>query len=144
MDVGNNLVRAQPKTPPTHGDTPVVIRAYKFDAEAPGNRGEEIAGANCNVTSVHFSAAVRTPVSLTVPLYGISTPTLTVMCAKPGMGSGSLVVSPFNKTTTDMISAGSSAGLAGLLLMGVIAAASDPSQHQYVYPIQIWITLKPQ
>lgn len=144
LDVGNNFVRAQPKTAPTHGDTPVVIRSYGFDAETPGNRGAEVAGATCNVTSQHFSATVRTPVSLTVPLYGIGTPTLTVSCSMSGTGSGSLVVSPYNKSRADMISAGANAGLAGLLLMGAVAAASDASQQQYLYPLEIPVTLKPQ
>lgn len=144
LPVGNNIVAAQPKTPATHGDTPVIVRTFKFDSETVGNRGDEVAGVDCKVTSQHFSATLRSPATLTTPLYGVATPTLTITCSKQGLGSGSRVVSPYNKTQSDMINAGANAGLAGLLLMGAVAATSDNKGHQFLYNPEVFITLQPQ
>ncbi len=144
LPVGNNVILAQPKTPATHGDTPVVIRAFAFNADTPGNRGDELADARCNVTSQHFSASLRTPGSLTAPLYGMGTPTLAVTCSKPGHGSGTTVVRAFNKTQNDMLSAGANAGIVGFLIMGVAVAASDAKGHQYGYPPELEVVLRPQ
>lgn len=144
LPVGNNVVLAHPKTPATHGDTPVVIRAFAFNAEAIANKGDEVAGVDCEVTSQHFTARVKTAASLTVPLYGQATPTIAITCSKAEMGRGTTVVRAFNKTQSDMLNAGANAGIAGVLIMGVAVAASDAKNHQFTYPYEVHVVLQPQ
>lgn len=117
--------------------TTLTARAF---ARVDGQR-QELTGVPCTFQGDGFKSSFSTPAVLIAPNMHTRTPAASVTCTYNGQ-SKSRVLTPYNKTLSDInssaMSIGAGAGLIGVLVGGAVAAAQassrDGSQDIYAYP----------
>ncbi|MCB5205507.1 hypothetical protein LH464_23985 [Neorhizobium sp. T786] len=119
----------------------ITVRTYEHARKTGGGSSSkiEIEGIDCVLESEGYSAAVKTPAEVRVPDYGYASRPITARCTAPGYKSAVTSSSPFNKTAEQRLSSGGqSGGLAGVLVVALINAASDEKKHDFAYhPITV-------
>ena len=131
IDVYEPKRRAGSSVPEFAGDQLVEVRTYKNADE-----GEvEIAGATCSLSATGFSASMRTPAKVRVPLYREQSSTLAVTCEMPGYQKRMVTVSPYDATRASRLASSGSGGLIGVAVVAAIDAAADNSKNDWRYPI---------
>lgn len=129
--------------PSMRGNQVIQVRTYTVKTNDFGNEvaDQEIAGAECLAKAEDSSVIVRTPGALTVPLYGMRSPDMTIKCIKPGFQDAIAVVEKFNLTQARknqaVANAAASTGLIGLVVgvavSAAIAVANDPENDEFNY-----------
>ncbi len=142
IDVYKKRREAGEKTPDFRGDQFVTVRTVIYEEGVlPGFR-KEITGAQCEIKSAEFSAKLTTPAKVQVPIYGYKTGEIAVICKADGYKDGVETVRSMNKTKNDRLTAGSNAGLVGLVFMAAVNAASDEKKHVFLYP-DVFLSMHP-
>lgn len=121
--------------PPLQGQEVVTVRTYEYqrDTDAVSSTLKEIEGVNCVLESDGYRAAVNTPAEVSVPDYGFASRPIRVHCNAPNFKTGIATLQPYSKTSADRMQSAGQGGLAGVLVVALIDAASDPKKHDYGY-----------
>jgi hypothetical protein len=131
LDVYEKRRKAGEQVPDFAGDQLVTIRT--FTEKEGGFQGEEFPGAKCKLEARDFSAEVTSPAKVRVPIYRAQSSPLSVVCEHPEYKKKTVERNVFNKTKNERLSMGSSAGLAGVLIMAVVNEASDTTNDDFLY-----------
>lgn len=128
--------RAGQDIPPLKGQQVLTVRSYEYvqKADEPFASSTEIEGIDCGVESEGYRASLKTPAEVRVPDYGYASRLITVRCHTPRHKPSFVTVQPYDKTSSDRLRVGSSAGLGPLLAMAIIDAATDKKTHEFNYP----------
>ncbi|MEL7255759.1 MAG: hypothetical protein AAGL23_16410, partial [Pseudomonadota bacterium] len=108
--------------------TELPFRAYAKPEQGQGQRGPEIVGARCQMTSQEFKAAFSTPAKVTLPVIRGEPSVMTVACTANGKTT-KRTQRPFKPQTVvvgDPVTA-----VVGTLIGAAVTAASD--RWHYVY-----------
>ncbi|AOO81639.1 hypothetical protein [Bosea vaviloviae] len=122
--------------PPLKGQQVLIVRSYEYvqKADEPFATSMEIEGIDCGVESEGYRASLKTPAEVRVPDYGYASRLISVRCHTARHKPSFVTVQPFDKTTSDRLRAGSNAGLAALVAVAIIDAATDKKTHEFSYP----------
>lgn len=122
--------------PEVRGFDYVTVRAIGVttDKKSGNSKREEIEGVPCTVTSEGYTATVKTAAQVKVPNYGYASRPIKVECKAPGYKNGLLTVAPIDLTSQNRLNSAGSAGLLGVLVVGLIDAADSNRNHQFGYP----------
>ena len=94
-----------------------------------------VARVTCSLSATGFSASMRTPAKVRVPLYREQSSTLAVTCEMPGYQKRMVTVSPYDATRASRLASSGSGGLIGVAVVAAIDAAADNSKNDWRYPI---------
>jgi hypothetical protein len=130
IDVYEPKRHAGSSVPEFAGDQLVEVRTYKNTDEGQ----IELAGATCSLSATGFSASMRTPAKVRVPLYREKSSTLAVTCEMPGYQRRMVTVAPYDATRASRLGSSGSGGLIGVLVVAAIDAAADNSKNDWRYP----------
>jgi hypothetical protein len=131
IDVYEPKRRVGSTVPEFAGDQLVEVRTYKSTEE-----GEiEVAGATCSLTATGFSASMRSPAKVRVPLYREKSSTLAVTCEMPGYQERMVTVAPYDATRASRLASSGSGGLIGVLVVAAVDAMADNSKNDWRYPL---------
>lgn len=126
------------KVPDYAGEQVVEIRTYRADENKFGGRGKEIAGADCKIKTGTYSARVKTPAKLRVPVYRAQSAPISANCSLAGYKPNTAVASVYNKTKNDRMSSAGGAGALGILTIALVNAASNEATHDFrYYPLSV-------
>ena len=126
------------KVPEFAGEQLLEIRTYRADDNKFSGRGKEIAGADCKIKTGTFSARVKTPAKLRVPVYRAQSAPISATCSLAGYKPNTAVASVYNKTKSDRMSSAGSAGALGILTIALVNAASNEATHDFrYYPLAV-------
>jgi hypothetical protein len=131
IDVYEAKRRAGSSVPEFAGDQLVEVRTFKDTAEGQ----VELPGATCSLSAAGFSASMRTPAKVRVPLYREQSSTLAVTCEMPGYQRRMVTVAPYDATRASRMASSGSGGLIGVVVVAAIDAAADNSKNDWRYPI---------
>jgi len=131
------------KVPEYAGDQLLQVRSYSVDEDGAGRK--EFAGADCTVSASNFTAVLRTPAKLRVPIYRSKSSSLSVKCSHPSHKPKLIDVAVYNKTQSDRLKAGANGGLAGVIVMAAVNGLSDAALDNYYYaPANVVMTKLPK
>jgi hypothetical protein len=130
IDVYEPKRRVGSAVPEFAGDQVVEVRTYKNTDEGQ----VEIAGATCSLSATGFSASMRTPAKVRVPLYREQSSTLAVTCEMPGYQKRMVTVAPYDATRQSRLASSGSGGLIGVLVVAAVDAMADNSKNDWRYP----------
>ena len=116
--------------PEFRGDQIIEVRAFSDNS----NSQNEIEGANCHVEGVGYSKTVTTPAKVRLPIYGDQSSQIIVKCSHAGYHKKQIELASFNVNHQQRLNTASGGGLAGVVFMAVVNAASDTSKDIYLYP----------
>jgi hypothetical protein len=109
----------------------VEVRTYKNT-----DQGEvEMPGAACALEASGFSATMKSPAKVRVPLYRGQSSTLAVTCDMPGFQKRMVTVEPFDATRSSRLASGSNGGLIGVLAVAAVDAMADNTKNDWRYPV---------
>lgn len=137
--VGSDVLAAERQAgqdiPPLEGQEVVTVRTYEYTlkTEAVSATRTELEGIDCVLESDGYRAEVKTPAQVTVPDYGYASRPIRVNCRAPGFNTGTATVQIFSKTTSGRMETAQHGGLAGVVLVAMIDAATDKKKHDYGY-----------
>jgi hypothetical protein len=131
IDVYEQKRRPGSSVPEFAGDQLVEVRTYKNTDEGQ----VELAGATCSLSATGYSASMRTPAKVRVPLYREHSSTLAVTCEMPGYQKRMVTVAPYDATRASRLASSGSGGLLGVVVVAVVDAAADNSKNDWRYPI---------
>lgn len=137
--VGGDVLAAERQAgqdiPQLQGQEVVTVRTYEYTlkTEAVSATRTELEGIACVLESDGYRAEVKTPAQVTVPDYGYASRPIRVSCEAPGFKTGTATVQIFSKTTSGRMQTAQHGGLAGVVLVAMIDAASDKKKHDYGY-----------
>jgi hypothetical protein len=130
IDVYETKRRGGGSVPDFAGEQLVEVRTYKNT-----DGGEvELSGATCSLSATGFSATMRSPAKVRVPLYREQSSTLAVTCEMPGYQKRMVTLAPYDATRASRLASSGSGGLIGVLAVAVIDAAADNSKNDWRYP----------
>ncbi len=130
IDVYEPKRRAGDAVPEFAGEQLVVVATYKNTDE-----GEvEMAGATCSLSATGFSASMRSPAKVRVPLYRGQSSTLAVTCEMPGYKKRMVTVAPYDATRERRLSSSVGGGVIGVLTVATVDALADNSKNEWRYP----------
>ena len=131
IDVYEPKRRAGSSVPELAGDQLVEVRTYKNTDE-----GEvELAGATCSLSATGFSASMRPPAKVRVPLYRGQSTTLAVTCEMPGYQKRMVTIAPYDATRASRLASSGSGGLIGVVVVAAVDAMADNSKNDWRYPL---------
>lgn len=121
--------------PQLRGYEMVTVRTYEYVKKPNSDFGTntEIEGIGCELQSEGYRAAIKTPAEVRVPDYGYASRPLKVRCDAPGYKPAFASTVAYNKTTQQRMSSAGSGGLAGVVVVALINAASDEKKHDFSY-----------
>lgn len=122
--------------PQLRGQEMVTIRTYE-NIKKPDVQFAtltEIEGVTCEIESDGYKATVKTPAEVRVPNYGYASRLISARCNAPGYKPGFESVKAYNKTGEQRMNSASGGGLAGVVLVAMIHAATDEKKHEFAYP----------
>jgi hypothetical protein len=131
IDVYEPKRRVDSAVPEFAGDQLVEVRTYKDTEEGQ----VELAGATCSLSATGFSATMRTPAKVRVPLYREKSSTLAVTCEMPGYQKRMVTVAPFDATRASRLASSGSGGLIGVVVVAAVDAMADNSKNDWRYPL---------
>lgn len=126
--------------PPLRGQEIVTVRTFEHVRKKGSELSSytEIEDVACTLESEGYRAAIKTPAEVRVPDYGYASRPISVRCSAPGYKTAFGSASAYNKTADDRLSSAGSGGLAGVLVVALINAASDEKKHDFTYrPIRM-------
>ncbi|MGZ9718511.1 hypothetical protein [Rhizobium miluonense] len=128
--------------PSLKGQRVVTVRTYEDvrKKDAQFSTREEMEGVDCALESEGYRASVKTPAEIRVPDYGYASRPVAVRCQSPGYRAGYATVQPFDKTSSERLGAASNNGLAGVVVVALIDAATDKKKHEFSYP-PVYVTM---
>jgi hypothetical protein len=132
LDVYAGRRAAGEPMPQMAGDQIVEVRT--FNSGTTDKPREEMAGASCSLTTGDFVADFTTPAKVRVPNYRDKSSALAVSCEKTGYQRKLREVTVYNDTKASNLSAGSGAGVVGLVVALAVNEMGDTSSHSYKYP----------
>lgn len=140
IDVYAERRRAGEQVPDFAGDQIVEVRTYAHPQDEPV--GAEFPGADCKLSARDFTAIVKTPAKVRVPIYRAQSSMLAVSCEREGFKPKLVEVSAFNATKMERMQAASGGGAVGVIFMAAVNAASDPATHDFRYP-RVSVNMEP-
>ncbi|WP_156462644.1 hypothetical protein [Rhizobium sp. Leaf262] len=122
--------------PALRGNEIATIRTYEYTKknDSDFSTRSEIEAVDCVLESDGYKASIKTPAQVRVPDYGYASRPISVRCTATGYRPGVANVVAVNKSADQRMSSGSNAGLAGIVVMAVVNAASDQKKDDFVYP----------
>lgn len=132
LDVYAGRRAAGEPVPPMAGDQVVEVRTYS--SGTPDKAREEMAGATCSLSTGDFVADFTTPAKVRVPNYRDKSSVLAVSCEKAGYQKKLQEVAVYNDTKATNLSAGSGAGVVGLVVALAVNEMGDSTSHSFKYP----------
>lgn len=122
--------------PPLRGQEIVTVRTYenikKPDAQFASLT--EIEGITCEIESEGYRAMVKTPAEVRVPDYGYASRPISARCHAPGYKTAFQSIKAYNATGQQRMSSAGGSGIAGVVLVAMIHAATDEKKHDFAYP----------
>lgn len=132
IDVYAERRRAGESVPEFAGDQIVEVRTYAHPQDEPV--GTEFPSADCKLSARDFTALVKTPAKVRVPIYRAQSSVLAVSCEREGFKPKLIEISAFNATKMERMQVASGGGAVGVIFMAAVNAASDPATHDFRYP----------
>lgn len=126
--------------PPLRGQEIVTVRTFEHvrKKDAQSSTYTEIEDVACTLESEGYRAAIKTPAEVRVPDYGYASRPVSVSCSAPGYKTALASATAYNKTAEARMSSAGSGGLAGVVVVALINAASDEKKHDFAYrPIRV-------
>lgn len=126
--------------PALKGTEVVTVRTYSYvrKPDSDVNSRIEVEDVACKLESDGYTASIRTPAEVRVPDYGYASRPITVQCNAPGYKPGIKTAAAFNRTMEQRMSNAGQGGLAGVVLVAMINAASDEKKHDFGYrPVDV-------
>lgn len=122
--------------PELRGHSYVTVRtsAVTIDKQSGRQKNEEIEGVACTISSEGYRASVKSAAQVKVPNYGYASRPIKAECKAPGYKDGIQVVAPYDETSQKRMSRAGSGGLLGVLVVGIIDAATSNKNHIFSYP----------
>jgi hypothetical protein len=130
------------KVPELSGDQIVAVRTYIAKKDDEFGLEKELAGANCILTARDFSAKVKTPAKVRLPLYHLQSSTISVHCEKDGYKPRTIDHAVYNKTKDDRYKMANGNGVLAVIAVAAINGMSDEKTHDFQYPL-LRVALKP-
>jgi hypothetical protein len=131
VDVYETKRRTDASAPEFAGDQLVEVRTF----QNAGQGEVEMAGATCTLAATGFSATMKSPAKVRVPLYRGQSSTLAVTCQMPGFQKRMITVAPFDATRSSRLASGAGGGLVGAVIVAAVDAAADNSKNDWRYPV---------
>lgn len=121
--------------PALQGQEVVTLRTYEYSREADslGATRAELEGTACVLESEGYRAEVKTPAQVSVPDYGYASRPIRVNCSAPGFRTSHATLEPFSRTSANRMDSAQQSGLAGVLIVALVDAASDRKTHDFGY-----------
>ncbi len=132
LDVYEPKRRAGADVPEFAGDQLLEVRTYKY---VEGEGEVEMAGASCSLSASGFSATMKSPAKVRVPLYRGKSSTLAVTCEMRGFRKRMVTVEPYDQTRSSRLASGAGGGLIGVLTVAAVDAMADNTKNDWRYPI---------
>ena len=112
------------------GYEPIYVRTYLKPA---GKSRTEIKNVTCEIKGPGYTAKVVTPGIVNLPDKRDRSSSVNIICKKDGEIRNA-IVTPYNKTSANLVNSGGSGGLLGVLLVSGIDSIRNKTDDDWGYP----------